>query len=145
MVWPRISWDKKTHCAAENGALNRRHQTTLSPINFESASDVLALATCSSHRPNEMKTNNIGGVSKNVIGDVSSAKIIDATTTATEYWNRCQSLMESVNLYIVFCIEAVLRCVIFGHIWQLCGLKVGILGTQSPRFVRVKGLQNRSF
>jgi hypothetical protein len=32
-----------------------------------------------------MKTNNIGGVSKNVIGDVSSFMAIEAMTTATEY------------------------------------------------------------
>ena len=35
--------------------------------------------------PKEMKTKSMGGVSKKVIGDVSSDMIIEATTTATEY------------------------------------------------------------
>ena len=29
--------------------------------------------------------------------------------------------------------------------WQFCGLKVGILGTQSPKYVRVKRLQTSPF
>ena len=35
----------------------------------------------------------------------------------------------------------VLSCTAFGHIWQFCGLKVGILGTQSPKYLKEKGLQ----
>ena len=38
---------------------------------------------CSNHLPSDINTNNIGGVSKNVIGLVSSAKIMEAITTAT--------------------------------------------------------------
>ena len=47
---------------------------TCNCINFESASEVLDLAMCSNHLPNEMNTNSIGGVSKKVIGDVSFVK-----------------------------------------------------------------------
>ncbi len=38
--------------------------------------------------PKEMKTKSMGGVSKKVIGDVSSDMIMEATTTATEYWRK---------------------------------------------------------
>ena len=62
-----------------------RASVAFKDMSFESASDVLAFAMCSSQRPSEMKTKSMGGVSKKVIGDVSSAKIIDAITTATEY------------------------------------------------------------
>ena len=36
-----------------------------------------------------------------------------------------------------------LRCT-QSQIWQHCGLKVGILGTRSPKYVRVKGITNWS-
>ena len=37
-----------------------------------------------------------------------------------------------------------MRC-IQSQIWQYCGKNVGILGTQSPKYVRVKGLQTGPF
>ena len=66
-----------------------------SESNFPRASLVLAwaglpppswlpptLATCSSHRPSEMNTISMGGVSKNVMGLVVSCMAIEAITTA---------------------------------------------------------------
>ena len=38
-------------------------------------------------------------------------------------------------LKIYLSIYTVLSCVVLNHIWQLCGLKVGILGTQSPKYI----------
>ena len=39
----------------------------------------------------------------------------------------------------------VLSCIVLSHIWQFCEVKVGILGTQSPKYVREKGLQTGPF
>ena len=39
----------------------------------------------------------------------------------------------------------VLSCIVLSHIWQFCGLEVGILGNQSPKYVLVKGLQTGPF
>ena len=38
----------------------------------------------------------------------------------------------------------VLSCIVFHHIWQFCGLKVGVLGTKFPNFLQTKGLQTGS-
>ncbi len=47
--------------------------------------------------PKEMKTKSMGGVSKKVIGDVSSDMIMEATTTATEYWRTKYDLFTSFS------------------------------------------------
>ena len=84
--------------------VTNRASVACKDINFESASDVFALAMCSSlqilfrvhfccklmdsfkayQRPREMKTKSMGGVSKKVIGLVSSCMAMEAITTATE-------------------------------------------------------------
>lgn len=48
-------------------------------------SRILTLAICSNHRPKDMKIKSIGGVSKNVRGDVFCSKAIAAIITAREY------------------------------------------------------------
>ena len=50
-----------------------------------SASEVFPLAICSSHRPNETKVINIGGVSKKVRGECSVLTAIAQTTIKIEY------------------------------------------------------------
>lgn len=48
---------------------------------------IITLAICSIHRPRDINTNNIGGVSKKVIGLVCLAgvSVIAMSTTMTEY------------------------------------------------------------
>ena len=41
--------------------------------------------------------------------------------------------------------ESVLSLVVFGHFWQFSWTKVSILGTQSPKYLQVKGLQTGFF
>ena len=41
--------------------------------------------------------------------------------------------------------RVVQSCIVFGHIWHFHGLKASILGTQSQKYIPVKGLQNGSF
>ena len=57
--------------------------------NLLNASDVFLFAICSSHRPKDTKVNNIGGVSKNVLGltKALSAKAINRTVTYKETAN----------------------------------------------------------
>ena len=40
------------------------------------------------------------------------------------------------------CYMSVLSCVVFHHIWQFCGLKVGILGTKLPKLPANKTISN---
>ena len=56
-----------------------------SDISLARASDVFPLAMYSSHRPREMNTSNIGGVSKKVRGDNVSCIAMATMTTPTEY------------------------------------------------------------
>ena len=51
--------------------------------------------------PNEIKTKSMGGVSKKVIGDVSSDMIIEATTTATEYWRTKNALFYLISYQLL--------------------------------------------
>ena len=41
--------------------------------------------------------------------------------------------------------ESFLSCIVFGHIWQFSWTKVNILGTHSPKYIRVKGFQTGFF
>ena len=71
----------------------------------------------------------------------------------TTQWRTCIRvprilLMGNYRLLILHALspmKTVLSCVVFGHIWQFCGQKVGILGTLSPKYVRVKGLETGYF
>lgn len=48
---------------------------------------IVTLAICSIHRPSDINTNNIGGVSKNVIGleCLAGVSVMAINTTMTEY------------------------------------------------------------
>ena len=51
--------------------------------NLDNASDVFPFAMCSSQRPKDTNTNNIGGVSKKVFGLFGNFSSIAITSTAT--------------------------------------------------------------
>ena len=60
----------------------------------------------------------------------------------------CRKVSYSPNKVLSTLIQllpSVLSCVVLGHIWQFLWTKSSILGTQSPKHLREKGLQTGSF
>ena len=82
-------------------------KNTLSCKSFESASDVLDLAICSNHLPREMNRNNMGGVSKKVIGEAFSCIIILASTTPQLYeYAIVVARTTNTSIFVVPCLIA---------------------------------------
>ena len=67
----QIVFSRSKHSRLKVFCYRDDHFVTLSCRSFDKASEVFDLAMCSNQRPKEINTNNIGGVSKNVIGEVS--------------------------------------------------------------------------
>lgn len=67
----------------------------------------LTFATCSSHRPKEMNTNSIGGVSKKVTGFTFAFSAIATRRTTSEYTKAMvvASTM-STSMFAVLCFTA---------------------------------------
>ena len=105
------------------------------------------------HQSNSAKTHNTSILNSNLR---AKSQFSFLSVLNKENWQKLFSLrsqraklkldLNSLGGWNISSMKAVLlSCVVFGHMWHFPGLKVSILGAQSPKYQRVKGLQTGSF